>query len=113
MAPESPVLGEGLATESPVLGEGLATESPNSRRRIGNYVLSCQSFSEILRISEKVWPETRQNLKYLSKIKGASLKFKNHKRFTFRSRYIHTAQKTGPKISCDSPFKVSGLEVNK
>ncbi len=74
-------------------------------RKLENRRLSCQSFSEILRISEIVWPETHQNLKELSKIKGASLKFKNQKRFTFGPRYIHTAQKTGPKISCDSPFK--------
>jgi hypothetical protein len=33
----------------------------------------CQSFSEILRISDKVWYEMLQNLKWLSKIKGASL----------------------------------------
>jgi hypothetical protein len=33
------------------------------------------------------------------------LKYKNHKWFTFRPRYIHTGQKTGPKISCVSPFK--------
>jgi hypothetical protein len=31
---------------------------------------------------------------------------KNHKRFIFRPRYIHTAQKAVPKISCESPFKV-------
>jgi hypothetical protein len=35
-----------------------------------------QSISKILRISEKVWPETHQNLKWLSQIKGTSLKFK-------------------------------------
>jgi hypothetical protein len=33
------------------------------------------------------------------------------KRFTFRPRYIHTGQKTGPKISCDSPFNKGFLWV--
>jgi hypothetical protein len=41
------------------------------------------------------------------KIEEPSLKLKNHKRFTFRPKCIHTGQKTGLKISCDSPFKVS------
>jgi len=41
------------------------------------------------------------------KIEGAYLKCKNQKRLTFRPRCIHTGQKTGPKISCDSPFKLS------
>jgi hypothetical protein len=45
-----------------------------------------------------VWPETGQNLKQLSKIKGASLKFKNHKRFTLRPRYSTSIQpKKRPK----------------
>ncbi len=38
------------------------------------------------------------------KIEEPFLKLKNHKRFTFRPRCIHTGQKTGLKISCDSPF---------
>jgi hypothetical protein len=67
--------------------------------------VSGQTFSEILRISEKVWQETHLNLKCLSQIKGASLKLKNQMWFIFRPRSIHTGQKTGPKISCDSPFK--------
>jgi hypothetical protein len=110
--------------DSTILQENIYTLSSVSRRttnqkstkigepltknlqKLENRRLSCQSFSEILRISENVWPETRHNLKELSKIKGA-LKFKNHKRFTFGPRYIHTAQKTGPKISCDSPCKDS------
>jgi hypothetical protein len=41
----------------------------------------------------------------LPKIEEASYKFKNHERFIFRPRCIHTGQKTGLKISCDSPFK--------
>jgi hypothetical protein len=45
-------------------------------QKLENHRLSCQSFSEILRISENVWPETHKKLKELSKIKGASLKFK-------------------------------------
>ncbi len=60
---------------------------------------------KFLRISEKVWQEMHQNLKFLSQIEEASLKLKNQKRFIFRPRSIHTGQKTGPKISCDSPFK--------
>ncbi len=32
-------------------------------------------------------------------------KLKKQKWFIFRPRSIHTGQKTGPKISCDSPFK--------
>jgi hypothetical protein len=87
--------------KSTKIGEPLT----KSLRKLENCRLSCQSFSEILRILENVWPETRQNLKELFKIKGASIKFKNHKRLTFGPRYIHTAQKTGPKISCDSPFR--------
>jgi hypothetical protein len=47
-----------------------------------------------------------QNLKWLSQIEGISLKFKNQKQFLFRSRYIYSRQKTIPKISCDSPFKM-------
>ncbi len=44
-------------------------------------------------------------MKWLSHIEGASLKFKNQKRFLFRPRCIRTGQQTGPKISSDSPFK--------
>ena len=86
--------------ESTFLGETLTQKI----RKLENRWLKCQSFSEILRISEKVWHETLQNLKYLLKIEGAYLKCKNQKRLTFRHRCILTGQKTGPKISCDSPF---------
>jgi hypothetical protein len=48
-----------------------------------------------------------KNLKWLPHIEGASLKFKNQTRFLFRPMCIHTGQKTGPKISCDSPFMYS------
>ncbi len=37
--------------------------------------------------------------------RGASLTFKNQKQFLSRPMCIHTGQLTGPKISCDSPFK--------
>jgi hypothetical protein len=49
---------------------------PTSQRRIGNEVLSRQSFSEILRISEKGLNWTHKNLKWLPHIEGALLKFK-------------------------------------
>jgi hypothetical protein len=61
--------------------EGPLTQN---NEKLENRVLSCQSFSEILRISEKVWYETHQYLKLLSKIEETSLKFKNQKRFPFR-----------------------------
>ncbi len=76
-----------------------------NKEKLENRELSCHSFSEIRRNSEKVWHETHQYLKKLSKIKEPSLKFKNEKRFPLRPRKIHTGQKTGLKISCDSPFK--------
>ncbi len=57
-----------------------------NKEKLENRELSCQSFSEILRISEKVWHETHQYLKWLSKIKEPSLIFKNEKRFLFRPR---------------------------
>jgi hypothetical protein len=47
-----------------------------NKEKLENCGLSCQSFSEILRISEKVWYGTHQYLKYLSKIEKPSLKFK-------------------------------------
>jgi hypothetical protein len=47
---------------------------------------------EMLRISEKVWPETYQNFKWLSQIEGTSLKFKNLKWFLFRSRYMYLSR---------------------
>jgi len=45
--------------ESTFLGETLTQKI----RKLENRWLKCQSFSEILRISEKVWHETLQNLK--------------------------------------------------
>ncbi len=47
-----------------------------NKEKMENRELSCQSFSEILRISEKIWHETHQYLKQLSQIKEPSLKFK-------------------------------------
>jgi hypothetical protein len=41
------------------LGEPLT----QNKQKLENRVLSCQSFSEFLRISEKVWYETYQYLK--------------------------------------------------
>ncbi len=38
-----------------------------NKEKLENRKLSCQSFSEILHISEKVWHETHQYLKYRSK----------------------------------------------
>jgi hypothetical protein len=61
--------------------------------KLENCGLSWQSFSEILRISEGLaW--NASNLKYLSQIKGTSLKIKNQKRFLFSSSYIYSGQKT-------------------
>jgi hypothetical protein len=71
--------------------------------KLENRRLSCQSFSEILRILEQIWSETHHNLRYSSGIEGASLKFKNQKRFIFRPRpYIQTkklAQKSHATVS--------------
>ncbi len=61
--------------------------------KIGEPWARWQSLSEIPRILEKFWTETHQNLKWLSQIEGTSLKFKNQKRFLFRSRYIYSGQK--------------------
>ncbi len=55
-----------------------------NNEKLENRLLSCQSFSEILRISEKVWYEAHQYLKLMSKIEETSLKFKNQRRFPFR-----------------------------
>jgi hypothetical protein len=46
-----------------------------------NCRFSCQSFSEILRISEKLWHETHQNLKWMSKSKEYHLYFKTNNGF--------------------------------
>jgi hypothetical protein len=55
-----------------------------NEEKLENRLLSCQSFLEILRISEKVWYETHQYFKLLSKTEETSLEFKNQKRFPFR-----------------------------
>jgi hypothetical protein len=73
------------------------------KEKLENRGLSCQSLSEICRISEKVWSETHQYNR-LSKIEGISLKLKNQKRFLFRPRQIHSSQNS-LQISWDSPFK--------
>jgi cytidylate kinase len=91
LATESMVLGEGLATESTVLQECSSKTSvclqeacKINKLLSENRGLSFQSFSEILRISEKVFLETHQNLKQLSESEGTLLRFKNQKWFTFR-----------------------------
>jgi hypothetical protein len=69
LATKSAVLGVRLATKSAVLGVRLATKSAVLKEAYKQITfseksgLSCQSFSEILNISEKVWPETHQNFK--------------------------------------------------
>jgi hypothetical protein len=52
-----------------------------------------------------------KNLKRLSQIEGASLKLKKQKRSPFRP--IHLCQKTTPKMSCDSPFKLKNSTKSK
>jgi hypothetical protein len=54
-----------------------------NKEKLENRLLSCQSFSEIRRISEKAWYETHQYLKLLSKIEETYLKIFNQKRFPF------------------------------
>jgi hypothetical protein len=54
------------------LGERLT----QTKEKLENRVLNCQSFSEIHRISEKIWYGTHQNLKLLSEIEETPLKFK-------------------------------------
>jgi hypothetical protein len=41
----------------------LGEPQTQNKEKLENRILSCQSFSEIRRISEKVWYETHQNLK--------------------------------------------------
>jgi hypothetical protein len=77
---DSTILQEVLTPFAAFLGEPLT----QNKEKLENRVLNCQSFSEILRISEKVWYGTHQYLKLLSKIKETSLKFKNQKPFPFR-----------------------------
>jgi hypothetical protein len=69
---DSKNLREVLTPFAALLGEPLT----QNKEKLENRVLNCQSFSEILRISEKVWYETHQYLKLLSKIEETSLKFK-------------------------------------
>jgi hypothetical protein len=77
---DSTNLQEVLTPFAAFLGEPLT----QNKEKLEKCVLSCQSFSEILRISEKVWYGTHQYLKLLFKIEETSLKFKNQKRFPFR-----------------------------
>ncbi len=62
-----------------------------NKEKLENRVVSCQSFLEIIRISEKVWYETHQYLKLLSKIEDTSLQFKYQKRLPFRPIWIHSS----------------------
>ncbi len=77
---DSQNLREVLTPFAAFLGELLT----QNKEKLENRVLNCQSLSDILRISEKVWYETYQYLKLLSKIEETSLKFKNQKRSPFR-----------------------------
>jgi hypothetical protein len=77
---DSTNLREVLTPFAAFLGEPLT----QNKGKLKNRVVSCQSFSEILRISKKVWYETHQYLKLQSKIGYTSLKFKNQKRLPFR-----------------------------
>ena len=77
---DSTNLREVLTPFAAFLGEPLT----QNKEKLENRVLSCQSFSKILQISENVWYGTHQYLKLLSKIEETSLKFKNQKRFPFR-----------------------------
>jgi hypothetical protein len=100
------ILGEPLNWFSIILGDStnlrevltpfaafLRKQLTQNKEKSENRVLSCQSFSEILWISEKVWYETHQYLKFLSKIEETSLNFKNQKWFPFRPIKIHSSQK--------------------
>jgi hypothetical protein len=92
VANPSPRTGDSVANPSPRTGDAVANHSrrfyvsprniytlssvsrrtiTKNLRKLENCMLICQSFSEILRISENVWPETRQSLKNLSKINRA------------------------------------------
>jgi hypothetical protein len=79
---DSTNLREVLTPFAAFLGEPLT----QNKEKLENRVLHCQSFSEILRISEKIWYGTRQYWKLLSKIEETSLKFKNQKRFPVRPK---------------------------
>ncbi len=74
------ILGEPLNWLSIILGD-----STNLREVLTPFAAFLgeplnHTFSEILRISEKIWYGTLQYLKLLSKIEETSLKFKNQKR---------------------------------
>jgi hypothetical protein len=77
---DSTNLPEVLTPFAAFLGEPLT----QNIEKLENRELGCQSFSEIRRISEKVWYGTHQYLKLLAKIEETSLKFQNQKRFPFR-----------------------------
>ncbi len=70
---DSKNLREVLTPFAVFLGEPLT----QNKEKLENRVLSCQSFSEIRIISEKVWYEMHEYLKLLSKIEETSLQFKN------------------------------------
>jgi hypothetical protein len=63
---DSTNLREGLAPFAAFLGVPLT----QNKEKLQNRELSCQSFSEILRISEKVWHEMHQYLKNFLKSKN-------------------------------------------
>ncbi len=90
-----------IDTRCSVFG-GLLTQK---KEKMENCGLSCQSFSEILRISEKVWYETHQYLNWLSKIEGISLKLKKQKAVPFQAQINPFKPKKTVKISGDSPFQ--------
>jgi hypothetical protein len=65
---DSTNLREVLTPFAAFLGEPLT----QNKEKLENRGLSCRSFLEILRISEKVWYETHQYLKLLYKIEETS-----------------------------------------
>jgi hypothetical protein len=69
---DSTNLREVLTPFAAFLGEPLT----QNKEKLENRVFICQSFSEILRISEKIWYGTHQYLKLLSKIEETSLNLK-------------------------------------
>jgi hypothetical protein len=60
---------DSVANPSLRTGDSVANPSPRTGDAVANH--SRRSFSEILGISENVWPEMRQSLKKLSKINRA------------------------------------------
>jgi hypothetical protein len=89
--------------ESPRIIDTFCIANTEKKGKLENHGLSCQSSSEILQITKRVWYEMHQYFHWPSNIKEISLKMKNQKRFLFRSRKIHSSPKK-VKISCDSPF---------